>query len=158
MILEGVTAPNFNITKDFLSNLTKNFPVGSDRVRIGMITFEYVIRIRFFLNTYNTSEDVIAAIDETPYKGVGTNTSGALEVVRQQGFIEANGARPKELGIPRIAIVVTDGLSYEPTKTNASAAKLHNNGVLVYAIGIENANKAELNAIASEERFGCICG
>ena len=146
-------AANFNITKDFIYNMTSNFPVAPDRVRIGLITFEYTIRVRFFLNTFNTTEQVLNAIENTPYIGVGTNTSGALEEVRLQGFIESNGVRPKELGVPRIAIVVTDGRSFEPDKTVVSAERLHNTSVLVYAIGIANAVDSELLAIASDPRY-----
>ena len=133
--------------------MTENFPVASDRVRVGLITFEYTIRVRFFLNTHNTKEDVLQAIASTPYVGIGTNTSGALEEVRIQGFVEANGARPKELGVPRIAIVVTDGRSFEPAKTAVSAERLHNTSVVVYAIGIANADQDELLAIASDPRY-----
>ena len=144
---------NFNITRDFIYNMTQNFPIAEDRVRIGLITFEYTIRVRFFLNTYSTSAAILAAINSTPYIGIGTNTSGALEDVRIKGFVEANGARPRELGVPRIAIVVTDGRSFEPAKTVVSAERLHNDSVLVYAIGIENADEDELLAIASDPRY-----
>ena len=149
----SVTAPNYEITKDFLYNITKSFPVAQDRVRIGLITFEYTIRFQFFLNTHSNQDDILAAIDATPYHGVGTNTSGALEEVRLKGFTVANGARPKDLRVPRIVIVVTDGLSFEPAKTAQSAKKLHDDGVLVYAVGIENANEDELKAIASEDKY-----
>ena len=149
----SLTEQNFNITKDFVYNITQNLPVGPDRVRIGLITFEYEIRIRFFLNTYSTAEEVLEAIESIPYVGVGTNTSGALEDVRIKGFIESNGARPRELGVPRIAIVVTDGQSFEPNKTEVSAERLHNTNVIVYAIGIAEANKDELLAIASDPKY-----
>ena len=133
--------------------MTLNFPVALDRVRIGLITFEYIIRIRFFLNTFNTREEVLDAIENTPYVGEGTNTSGALDVVRLQGFVESNGARPRELGVPRIAIVVTDGFSFEPDNTTEAAAQLHDTGVIVYAIGIAEARETELLDIASDPRY-----
>lgn len=144
---------NYALTKEFVHNVTDSFPVASDGVRIGLITFEYAIRFGFFLNTYDNKKDIFAAIDSTPYNGGGTNTSGALDEVRLRGFIEANGARPKDLGVPRIAIVVTDGASFDPSETIRAAKNVHGDGVIVYAIGIANADQNELEQIASDKRY-----
>ena len=40
--------------------------------------------------------------------GGGANTADALEYMRQIGFSTNSGARP---GVPRIAVVITDGSS-----------------------------------------------
>ncbi len=149
----SLTETNFNTTKEFLNDMTENFPVASDRVRIGLITFEYKIRFRFFLNTFDNKEDIQDAIAEVPYVGIGTNTSGALDEVRLNGFTEEQGARSNILGVPRIVIVVTDGRSFEPEKTVLAAEWLQNNSVIVYAIGIRFADKNELLAIASDDRY-----
>ena len=153
---ESLSETNFNITREFIYNMTENFPVTPDRVRIGLLTFEYVIRFRFFLNTFDNKDDVLDAIAAVPYVGVGTNTSGALDEVRLNGFIEERGARPKILGVPRIAIVVTDGYSFEPEKTIAAADWLHENNVIVYAIGITFFGNDELLAIASDDRYAIV--
>lgn len=150
---ESLGEDNFIITRQFLRNMTEAFPVAPDRVRIGLITFAYDIDFRFFLNTYDTKEDVLAAIDATNYTAGGTNTSGALDEVRLNGFLESEGARASTLGVPRIAIVVTDGRSFRPNETAIAAEQLHNDSVIVYALGIAEADPDELNAIASSERF-----
>ena len=90
---------------------------------------------------------------KTSYHGSGTNTSGALDEARLHGFVESKGMRPASLGIPRIALVVTDGRSFSPTDTKASAAKLRDTGVIVFAIGIKNANKMELRDMVSKDEY-----
>jgi len=61
------------------------------------------------------------------------------------------GARPSEEGIPRIAIVVTDGMSNSPPATIAAANTIHANNILAYAVGVgDSIDMDELNAIASD--------
>ena len=64
------------------------------------------------------------------------------------------GARPSEEGIPRIAIVVTDGMSNEgggPPATIAAANTIHDNNILAFAVGVgDSIDMDELNAIASD--------
>ena len=61
---------------------------------------------------------------------------------------------PKIQGVLRIAIVVTDGKSNQPPLTVIAAKALRNvSSITTYAVGIDNANQAELQAIASNENL-----
>ena len=89
----------------------------------------------------------MTAINNIPYNSGGTYTAGALNALRLNGFTSSVGARPSSQGIPRVAIVVTDGYSNSFSQTVAAANALHTAGIS-FAIGISGANTAELNAIA----------
>lgn len=70
-----------------------------------------------------------------------------MRYARLQSYTSLHGARP---GITRIAIVLTDGGSYDPNETAKEAKLLKDNGVLVLSIGIgTNINQTELRLIAS---------
>ena len=47
-------------------------------------------------------------MNQVRYMGGGANTADALEYMRRLGFSQHSGARP---GVPRIAVVITDGSS-----------------------------------------------
>ena len=84
------------------------------------------------------------------YTGGGTNTGAAISTCIQQ-FNTSYGARPKSSGIPRIAIVVTDGRSNNPTTTISAAEMAHSEGILSYAVGVgDNVNMEELAVIATD--------
>lgn len=90
---------------------------------------------------------VFQGIITTPYLEGGTATDVALQLARETMFTAAKGSRPD---VPKIAIVLTDGLSNKPTDTATEARLLKNSGVLLLSIGIGNSvNKQELETIAS---------
>lgn len=52
--------------------------------------------------------------------GGGNNTADGLKYLHEHTFTSTGGARPN---VPRIAIVITDGQSANPTATAAEADK-----------------------------------
>ena len=65
----------------------------------------------FNLNSYSNREALTSAVNRIPYLDDGTNTADVLYTLINQGFA---GARPVAQGVPRVAMVVTDGLSNDP--------------------------------------------
>lgn len=88
-------------------------------------------------------------------QGGFTNTHLALDSGRNMFGISSNGARAVSEGVPRVAIVITDGMSTNSAYTAANAVKLRASNVNVFAIGLgkyfrsNEKAKAELAAIAS---------
>ena len=146
----SVTSSNFELMKDFVHDISNSYDIGPDAVTIGVLTYSSAHTFEFYLNTYSMKMDVLSAINNISYSGGGTNTAGALNAIRDYAFTEANGARPSSQGIPRITIVITDGRSDSSSETVSAAQQLHNDGIIVFAIGIHGANIDELNAIASD--------
>lgn len=75
--------------------------------------------------------DFCQVIERMEYIVGGTITHQALATVRQEGF---GAPRP---GVPRIAIVITDGLSRYPAYTRREASLLRDAGITVYSVGTE---------------------
>ena len=144
---------DFELMKDFVHNISNSYNIGPDAVRIGVLTYGSSYTFEFYLNTYSTKVDVLNAIDNIYFNGGGTNTAGALDAIRYYGFTEANGARPSSQGVPRIAIVITDGYSNSYSATYYSALQLHNDGIVVFGVGIAGANVNELYSIASDPSY-----
>ena len=144
---------NYQLMKTFAYNIANSFTIGPDDVQIGLLSYSSGHSFRFYLNTHSTKSAVLTAINNIPYNSGGTNTAGALNALRLNGFTSSVGARPSSQGIPRVAIVVTDGYSNSFSQTVAAANALHTAGIIGFAIGISGANTAELNAIASEPSY-----
>ena len=89
------------------------------------------------------------AINNVVYIGSGTRTDLALDHV-PTAFINP---RVNE-GIPHVVILLTDGYSNEPTLTAQAAARVHDDNIEVYSVGIgDSINEAELQIIASEPSY-----
>ena len=144
---------NYQLMKTFAYNIANSFTIGPNDVQIGLMSYSSSARFRFYLNTYSTKSAVLSAINNIPYTSGGTNTASALNLLRTSGFTASAGARPSSQGIPRVAIVVTDGYSNSFSQTVSAATALHNAGVIGFAIGISGANTNELNAIASQPSY-----
>ena len=144
---------NFQTMKTFVHDIANSFEIGPNDVEIGAMSYGSFNTFHFYLNTYSTKFAVLSAISALPYSRGGTNTAGALNAVRITGFSQSNGARPASEGIPRVAIVITDGYSNDYSTTVTAANALHNAGIIAFAIGIAGANQNELNAIASQASY-----
>ena len=149
----SVGTDNFDLMKGFVYDITDSFNVGSDSVRVGVMSYGSSNSYHFYLNTYSTKSSVLTAINDLPYSGGFTYTGEALNGMRTVGFSTSNGARPRSQGVPRVGIVITDGQSTNPSNTIIAANNVHNAGIIVFAVGIAGANQNELNAIASQPSY-----
>ena len=145
----SIGSSNFNLVQNFVSNVVRNSDIGSDKTRVGVVLFSSSASVQFNLNTHLTKPSLLQAVANIPYTTGGTNTAEGIDLSIQQ-FSTAFGARPRSSGIPRIAIVVTDGQSNNPSETIAAAERAHLANILSYAVGVgNNIDLTELNAIAS---------
>uniref|UniRef100_K7FGW4 Collagen alpha-1(XII) chain n=1 Tax=Pelodiscus sinensis TaxID=13735 RepID=K7FGW4_PELSI len=77
-------------------------------------------------------------------KGGSTNTGKAMTYVREKVFVTSRGSRPN---VPRVMILITDGKSSDAFKE--PAIKLRESDVEIFAVGVKDAVRTELEAIAS---------
>ena len=130
--------------------------IGSEKSRVGLIRYSTDAHVLFSLNTYLTNVSLLEAVASMSYYEGWTNTPAALNATIEQ-FSTEYGARSKALGIPRIAVVVTDGQSNRgggPPGTIAATNRAHSQGILGYGVGVgNNINMEELNAIASGPEY-----
>lgn len=132
----------------FFKFVVGQIPVGFYNTRFGSVTFGNEATIDFQLNTYNTTEDIVKAIDRIAYKDENTNTSGALWKMRSIMFTSLNGDRKNA---PNIAIVITDGQStYDHNLTLPYANEAKRAGITIIVIGVgDEIDPEELDGIAS---------
>ena len=154
----SVGTVRFDLVKDFVGEVTNSFTIGADDTQVGVITFSGIARTIFELNTYPNSGALLEAIGNIPFMddpGPSTHTADALNLLRVKAFTGESGARDENLGIPRVAIVVTEGQSNVNsnfTIPNAEAA--HEAGIQIFAVGVwGSVNRNELEGIASDSLF-----
>ena len=149
----SIGSSNYQLMKSFMHDIANTFEIGPNNIQVGVLSYASYPSFQFYLNTYSNKADVLSAINSLPYTGGGTDTAAALNSVGSYAFTEANGARPASEGIPKVVIVITDGYSNSYSDTVAAATALHNEGYIVFAIGIAGADVNELNAIASDPSY-----
>ncbi|KAJ3598257.1 hypothetical protein NHX12_001768 [Muraenolepis orangiensis] len=144
----SIGADNFEQVRQFLKTLVRGFDVGPGRVRIGLVQYSNVPRTEFRLNTFQSKRDVLEYIGGLSYRGGGTNTGRGLGYLLAEHFAEgpADGGRARD-DVPRVAVVITDGKSQDDVERHAG--ELKRRGVIVYAVGIKDADEEQLREIAS---------
>lgn len=133
----------------FLRDVIKGFSIGKDKTRVGVMTFSDTPRLVIGLDDYVTKKSLLAAV--TPrvvrYTLGKTNTAAAIRDVRKYGFHETV---KRGSDVARIAVVITDGKSWDEVETKEQAQKLRDTGVTVYAIGVgKEVKEVELESIAN---------
>jgi len=154
----SVGEDNFELTKEFAVNITRQFTIGPQNTHIGAIVFSDFAQISFQLNTSTNGTQIVNELQRIPYidvPGPSTNTADALRRLRLDVLTSEAGARPQILAIPRVAIVVTDGRSSVNTSGTIPAAEaVHAEGIIVFSVGVgQRVDVDELNAIASSPSF-----
>ena len=150
----SVGSDNFELIKEFISNITNTFEIAHDNVQVGLMSFSTSPIFQFHLNMSTSRSSVLDAIDSLQYNGSDErNVADALDAVGTEAFTEENGARPASEGVPKIVIVIISGESNDYEGTLLAAERLHDNGNIVFAIGFDGANINELNGIASDSAY-----
>ena len=143
----SIGSTNFQKMCNFVDTVVNDLDIGPTRTQVGVIVFSSSASVSFHLNTYSNRETLTSAVNTIPYLNGGTKTADALYLLINQGFV---GARPKIQGVPRVAMVVTDGQSNDPALTITAAEALQRvPSIMTYAVGIGSADITELNTIAS---------
>ncbi|XP_054638754.1 collagen alpha-6(VI) chain isoform X2 [Dunckerocampus dactyliophorus] len=143
----SIGAENFEQIRRFLSTLVNGFDVGPDRVRMALVQYSTTPRSEFLLNTYRNKADILQYISTLPYMGGGTHTGQGLDFMLSKHFVEEAGSRAAQ-NVPQIAVVITDGKSQDDVESHA--LELKKKGIVLYAIGIKDADEDQLREIANE--------
>ncbi|XP_009873379.1 PREDICTED: collagen alpha-3(VI) chain [Apaloderma vittatum] len=137
---------NFPFVRDFVATLVNYLDVGSDKIRVGLVQFSDTPKTEFFLYSYQTKSDIIQRMGQLrPMGGSVLNTGSALNFVLSNHFTEAGGSRINEQ-VPQVLVLVTAGRSADAFLQVSN--ELTRAGVLTFAVGVRNADKAELEQIA----------
>ncbi|NXE41079.1 CO6A3 protein, partial [Ptilorrhoa leucosticta] len=142
---------NFPYVRDFVATLVNYLDVGSDKIRVGLVQFSDTPKTEFSLYSYQTKSDIIQRLGQLRPKGGSVlNTGSALNFVLSNHFTEAGGSRINEQ-VPQVLVLVMAGSSADSFLQVSN--ELARAGVLTFAVGIRNADKAELEQIAFNPRM-----
>ena len=142
----SIGSENFKQIRQFLYTLVNSFDVDPEHVRIGLVQYSTTPRTEFKLNTFQDKKDILQYINILPYMGGGTQTGLGLDYMLTEHFVEAAGSRGQN--VPQIAVVITDGKSQDNVESHAQDLK--RKGIVLYAIGIKDADEEQLKEIANE--------
>ncbi|XP_056260514.1 collagen alpha-1(XII) chain isoform X3 [Seriola aureovittata] len=135
---------NFAKVRAFLEVLVNTFDIGRDKVQISLVQYSRDPHTEFYLNSHHDLAAVVKAVRTFPYRGGSTNTGRAMTYVREKIFQGSRGARAN---VPRVTILITDGKSSDAFQDPAT--KLRNADVEIFAVGVKDAVRSELEAIAN---------
>ncbi|XP_066547504.1 collagen alpha-6(VI) chain [Amia ocellicauda] len=143
---------NFQQVQSFLYKMVDSLNVSTSTIRIGLLMYGDTTQTQFNLNTYVNKSDILQHITELQYtkgRGGSSKASLALDIARQELFKVQAGSRASK-AVQQIAILITDQKSSD--NVSEAAIALRRAGVTVFAVGIQDADKNELNEIVSHPR------
>ncbi|XP_045152907.1 collagen alpha-1(XX) chain [Echinops telfairi] len=136
---------NFQLVKDFLASIVSPFDISPQKVQVGLTQYSGDPQTEWDLNSFSTQEEVLHAIAHLHYRGGNTFTGLALTHVLEQNLQPSAGLR---VDAAKVVVLVTDGKSQDDAR--AAAHVLRDLGADVFAVGVKNADEAELRLLASQ--------
>ena len=138
---------DFKDMKKFIIDFLHTFRIEPQHVRIGLVKYADSPSLQFDLTEHSNFNELAKALKSITHGGGGTKTGRALSSMGKH-FERAEASRGHK--VPEYLVVITDGKSQDQVR--APAAKLREQGVITYAIGVKDANENELNDIAGDPR------
>ena len=127
----------FQDIKDFVIGIIEELEINPNRpnkVKVAAICFDTEAFVEFYLNTYQTRQDIIHGIQRIHYLGGRTNIADAFRRMRRDVFLPSRGDRE---GVPNFAIVFSDGASnVDETETLPEAIAARVEGAHIITVGV----------------------
>ena len=146
---QNIGSVNFQTVLNLVRNIVTALEIGPDEGQVAVIRFDSTASLIFGLTAHDNKTNLLTAVSGITFTDGRTNTAAALNLLVSDGF---TGARPESDGVPRFAIIVTDGRSDNQGATIAAATSLHAvvPEITVFAVGIgTQIDLNELEVIAS---------
>uniref|UniRef100_A0A672J1H2 Collagen, type VI, alpha 3 n=1 Tax=Salarias fasciatus TaxID=181472 RepID=A0A672J1H2_SALFA len=141
----------FPAMREFVEREVEKLNVGDNKDRVSVVQYSRDAEVHFYLNTYNTKEDVVDSIRGLRHRGGRPlNTGAALQYVRDNVFTNSSGSRRTQ-GVPQMLILLTGGRSSDNVDSPASALKQQ--GIFVTGIGTRRSDSGELQKISYEPEY-----
>ncbi|XP_067908450.1 collagen alpha-1(VII) chain-like [Heterodontus francisci] len=136
---------NFEEVKNFIEATIHPFVnvISQSAVRVGLVQYSDDPRVEFSFEDHRNGSQILTAVRNLRYKGGNTRTGAGLKYIADNFF----GSVKLRRSVPKIAILITDGKSQD--NVDRPALKLRSQDVKLFAVGIKNADKKELDDITS---------
>uniref|UniRef100_A0A3Q2FFK4 Matrilin 3 n=1 Tax=Cyprinodon variegatus TaxID=28743 RepID=A0A3Q2FFK4_CYPVA len=144
----SVRPAEFEKAKAFLQNMVDSLVIGRDATRVGLVNYASTVKIEFLLNTYFDKSSVKQALGKVEPLASGTMTGMAIKTAMEKAFTKEAGARSASTNIAKVAIIVTDGRPQDRVEEVSAVAR--SAGIEIYAVGVDRADMASLQLMASQ--------
>ncbi|XP_066547409.1 collagen alpha-6(VI) chain isoform X2 [Amia ocellicauda] len=141
----SIEAEDFSKMKNFMESMIERSDIGSDRVQVGVLQFSSTPIEEFPLDRFDDKAGIKQAINDMQQTGGGTNTGAAL-TFSSPYFDSPRGGRSH---VKQFLIVITDGEAQDEVAKPAKA--LRDKGIIIYTIGVLNANNTQLVEISGSQ-------
>ncbi|XP_063309185.1 collagen alpha-6(VI) chain [Pelobates fuscus] len=142
----SINNDQYQLMKDFVISMVNKSEVGPQNVQFGALKYSDNPSKLFYLNDFGSKTNIMNAIKSDESMGGNTYTAKALDY-SQTFFTEGKGSR-RSSGVPQYLIIITDGESHDHDKLNETSKHLQDQGINVFAIGIDKAKTDELKTMA----------
>ena len=141
---DSISEKDFTTLKTAIVSLLDELTLGEDSVRFGLVL--YSANITTVLNLSSDKKNLVKAVAALKHSRQGTNTHRGI---KQMNLMFAEQGRK---GIPKVGIVITDGISKQPNLTAEEAATAKDKNINMYAVGVtKNIDMTELKSISSSD-------
>lgn len=142
---------DFRYIKDFIIKVINPLDIGIDKVRIAVVQQSERPHANFYLNSYQTKDEVLQAVrNMAVVGGRSLNTGASLRFLKDNIFSKSRGSRADEL-VPQFLIVLSGGRSRDNVKEPAGVLKT--GGVLPFGVGVKDADPKQIEAISHNPSF-----
>ncbi|CAN9498022.1 unnamed protein product [Ophioblennius macclurei] len=142
---------DFTYIRDFIIKVLEPLDIGSDKVRVSVVQHSERPTPSFYLNTYQTKDEVLRAVNGmTLAGGRSLNTGAALNYMRDTILSESYGSRAAQ-NVPQFLILLTGGRSTD--NVNEPAVALKTEGVVPFGVGVKDADPKEIATISHNPSF-----
>ena len=139
---DSITEVDFSTLKAAILSLLDELTLGEDYVKFGLVL--YSSNITTVLNLSSNKKQLQTQIASLTHSRQGTNTHKGI---KEMNLMFTTKGRK---GVPKVGIVITDGISKDPASTAKQAAFAKAKEVNMYAVGIaQHIDMTELKIIAS---------
>ncbi|NXF40995.1 ITA2 protein, partial [Nyctibius bracteatus] len=124
----------WDAVRAFLKKFVQGLDIGLNKTQVGLIQYANDPRVVFNLNTYQTKDEVVKAMEGTFQKGGDlTNTFEAIDNARQHAFSAESGGRPTAT---KVMVVVTDGESHDGSNLKTVIGKCKKDNITRFGIAV----------------------
>ncbi|KAK3084966.1 hypothetical protein FSP39_022152 [Pinctada imbricata] len=142
---------NFKKELSFVTDVVERIRMSNDETRVSIVKFSNNARLEVPFNMYHDVKALKNKVQTIRWEGGDTYMNKAFDMVVDKVYKAGNGARA---GVEKLVVVITDGVSTKPTKTDAAIKRLHGIGANVFAIGVgPEVNMKELAKISTNSQY-----
>ncbi|KAM8869610.1 collagen alpha-6(VI) chain-like isoform 2-T3 [Spinachia spinachia] len=145
---KSIVSTEFEDMQTFMKIVVNQTKVGKENTRFGLLSYSTTPTRHFDLRDHNAKLQVLKGINFTIPERDDTYTSRALEFSLK--FFNSDYGGRRELGVPQILMVITDGAATDHNDLKKNSDALRSKGVNVVSIGVKKAKMSELETMAGD--------